>query len=121
MLNGEAQAGKFPGVKEVQGAAESGVKGVRSGDYRFVNENGTVTSADLLQSSSARAENVFTNILDKASQAETVVVELLPPKVGTAITNEAAAQIASDVLSTSEKIKRVIFVRDGKVVVDKVK
>ena len=120
MLNQEAQAGRLPGVGAVEGAAESGTPGVRSGDFRFVTDAGKA-SADLLQSSSSRPQNIFTNILDKAGQAETVVVELLPPKAGTMISNEAAAGIADDVLQTSDKIKRVIFIKDGKIIVDRSK
>ena len=80
--------------------------------------DGSVVSGDLYQPQSARADNIFSNIIEKSGQAETVVVELGLGRSG-GITTEAAGQIARDVLDTpGHSIRRVIFVREGSIIVD---
>ncbi len=116
MLDAEAQAGKLPGVKRVEGAAE--IKSQRSGDYRFEGADGKKVPGDLYEPQGSKPENIFSNIIDKSGQAETVVVELGGGKSGE-ITAEAAKQIARSVLDTpGHGIRRIIFIKDGVIIVD---
>ena len=66
MLHGDAQGGGLKGVKSVEGAAESGVKGQKSGDYRFTLDDGRVVSADRYAPESGRIANIGNNAIKKS-------------------------------------------------------
>jgi hypothetical protein len=116
MLDKEAAAGKLEGIKNVEGAAESGIEGVRSGDYRFTLSNGKVVAGDLISTTSTSRQSVMGKILKKANQAERIVVDVLPNASNQMLSEADAIGAASDALMTSLKIKQVIIVREGKVI-----
>jgi hypothetical protein len=119
LLHGEAQGGGLKGVKSVEGAAESGVKGQRSGDYRFTLGDGRVVSADKYTPGSGRIENIADAVMTKSGQAEIVVIELGSGKTAGFGAAEAC-QIADYVATTpGHSIKRVVVVKDGKILVDR--
>jgi hypothetical protein len=118
LLHGEAQGGKLKGIRSVEGAAESGVPGVRSGDYRFTLADGRVISADRYAPTSGRIENIADSVMQKSGQAEVVVIELGGGRTA-AFGAAEARQIAQRVFNTpGHGIQRVIVVKDGTILVD---
>jgi hypothetical protein len=119
MLHGDAQGGSLKGVKSVEGAAESGVKGQRSGDYRFTLDDGRVVSADRYAPESGRIENIAVSVIRKSGQAEIVVIEFGAGKTAGFGATEAG-QIADHLATTpGHSIKRLIVVKDGKILLDR--
>jgi hypothetical protein len=116
-LHGEAQQGRLRGIRAVEGAPESRVPGVQSGDYRFTLENGDVISADRYAAKSGRLDNIAANALEKADQAQVVVIEFGEEK--TANFGKVEAQtVADSILDTSQRIRRVIVVKSKEILVD---
>jgi len=116
-----AQGGEIQNVKRVVGAPET--PDLRSGDYRFVHSDGSVSSADLLQPKSGKlvghpqdfARKIIT---EKSGQAQTVIVRLRG-KLARIDSIEAEA-IAKEVLRTpGHTIDRIVFVKDDRVLVDR--
>jgi hypothetical protein len=116
-LDQQAQTRKLPDVVRVVGAAESKTPGVRSGDYRFIGFDGGETSADALQPTTGRADNVYSSIMGKTTQAKVVVVELGAGNSGQ-ISDADALATARAAVHDSSRLQRVIFVRSGQVIVD---
>ena len=112
-------------VARVYGAPESNVRGVRSGDYRFVKVDGTEIRADAYHPENANMNKIYDTIMQKSgTQADVVVVEL---KEGTS-TNVSVADAkatADSAISASREselgLKRVIFVKNGQIIVDVIK
>ncbi|MFL9454178.1 hypothetical protein AB0758_24170 [Tolypothrix bouteillei VB521301_2] len=115
-MDKKAQAGELPETVRVEGAAE--VPGTRSGDYRFVKPDANRISADLIQPQVAEGSKIVQKVIDKGNQAEIVVVELGQGNSGQVGVNEAV-RVAQDVFSTPDHgVNRVIFIKDGKIIVD---
>jgi hypothetical protein len=115
VLDQQAQTGGLPGVKRVRGAPE--VKGARSGDYRMELSDGSEFSADAYHPQTGSADNIYSNIMSKTDQADGVVVELLFGNSPT-VTDQAAVETATAAVRDSQRLKRVWFVRNGKVIAD---
>ena len=114
-LDRQAQERRLPGVVRVVGAPE--IKGARSGDYRFVLADGTELGADALQPTTGRADNVYSSIMNKTTQAPTVVVELGQGNSAT-ITDAEALATATSAIADTHRLQRVIFVRNGAIIAD---
>ena len=116
MLNERAQTGKLSNVDSVEGAIE--IPGKRSGDYRFNHTDKSRTSADLYQPESGNPDSIWGNIIEKGGQAETVIVELGKGKSGS-ISYEAAADMANAVVNQpATSIKRIIVIKNGRIIFD---
>jgi uncharacterized protein YegP (UPF0339 family) len=118
-LHGEAQEGRLKGVESVEGAPESRVRGDRSGDYRFHMKDGTIQSADGYAPKTGDLNNISSACISKGNQAETVVVEFRRGAAA-AYGKAEAKYIADYVLGTpGHGVKRLIFVKDGQVMLDR--
>jgi len=115
-LDREAQAGRLPRAERVRGAAET--SGTRSGDYRFIESDGSETSADLYQPESGYPGSISRNIIEKGDQAETVVVELGAGNSGQISADEARSMAQSVIDTPDHGFNRVIVIKDGQIIVD---
>lgn len=115
-LDGEAQADRLPRAARVEGAGE--IPGEPSGDYRFIEADGTRTAADLYQPESGNPGSISRNIIEKGRQAQTVVVELGAGQSGQ-IDAEGARSMAQSVMDTPDHgVDRVIVIKDSQIIVD---
>jgi hypothetical protein len=109
LLHDLAKTGHLPGVKQVEGTPE--LPGRRSGDYRFILNDGRVIAADLYQPESANVRSIAANIMQKSGQATVVIIELgrgNSDQLGDA----AAIHIAQSVLETpGHTIQRVLVIK----------
>jgi hypothetical protein len=112
-------------VARVYGAAESKVPGVRSGDYRFVKVDGSELRADAVHPKTAKTDGIYGRIMEKSgTQADVVVVELVEGESVNVSVADAQSTADSAIAASREsslKLQRVIFVKNGEVIVDAVK
>lgn len=94
------------------------IPGQRSGDYRFTLPDGSQISADLYQPESRRIYSIASNIIDKSSQTEIVVLELGKGS-SDLITIEDVQEMAQSVINTPDhSINRLIIIKDSEIIVD---
>lgn len=115
-LNEEAQAGRLPGYKEVEGLRE--VKGQPSPDYGMTKTDGAKIRGDLYQPESANPDSIGTNTIGKSGQADTVVVEF--GRGGTKDMDLPQAKVIADrvLLTPGHSITRVIVIKDGVIILN---
>lgn len=112
-------------VARVYGAAESKVQGVRSGDYQFVKIDGSEIRADALHPENEKLDSIYGRIMQKSgSQADIVVVELSEGTSTNVTVADAKASADSAIAASRESglgLQRVIFVKNGQIIVDVIK
>jgi hypothetical protein len=117
VLDAAAQRGEIPSARRVRGAAE--VEGQPSGDYRFVDKDGVQRSGDLITPESPRVidnpSDLARKIVEKRRQGEFIVVDLKGKlRRIDSVQADEAAKIA---IRTEPTIRRVIFVKGGRIFV----
>ncbi len=120
-LNHEAQKGRLPGIKRVEGGVKpkQNVKG-RKGDYDFFTTDGRSIKADLYQPSNptGKLESITAKVFEKSGQAEIVVVQVGRGSTRK-ITESEARKIAQDIVGTPDQgIRRVIIRWEGQILAD---
>jgi hypothetical protein len=112
-------------VARVYGAPESNAAGVRSGDYRFVKLDGTEIRADAVHPTTNKTDTIYGRIMQKSgTQADVVVVELSEGTSVNVSSTDAQATADAAIAASRESslgLQRVIFVKNGQVIVDAVK
>ena len=111
-----AVAGRLPGVKAVEGAPE--VPGQRSGDYRFILDDGRVLSADLYQPVSANTRSIAAHVMQKSGQATVVVLELGRGNSDRIGVREATHMVQEILDTPGHTINRLLVIRHGVIIVD---
>lgn len=119
MLDELAQAGRLPGVSRVRGAPPSKGGGPRSGDYRMTDATGQEARGDLYEPRTNKPDNIATNIREgKSGQADIAIVKLgegQSAQLGVA----EAKRIGRDVVDTPDhSVRRVIVIKDDKIIAD---
>jgi hypothetical protein len=122
-LNSLAARGRIHGVSRVEGWPE--IKGAKSPDYRFFDSQGKATIADLYEPETneliGSPHNMARKIIEeKGGQTEVVVIELRDhfTKIGPEEAREGAELIFK---TDNHGIKRVIFIKHDKIMIDAVK